>query len=594
MIISLADYFLGCILLTPNRLNQQGKIFDIVFISQHLNSPKKFDPFYEAYNLRTFLPVFTHSPFNNIYLSEKISDHLLPTLKCLRVLSLAYYRITKLPGSIGTLKHLRYFDLSRSSITKLPESVTDLLNLQTLMLSNCHALTHLPAEMGKLINLRHLDIIGTSLKEMPMGMKGLKHLRSLTRFVIGEDSGAKIKELREMSHLGGRLCISKLQNVVDVMDVLDSNLKGKERLDELEMRWDDNTSGRDLQKETIVLKELQPHKNLKELIIAYYYGEKFPNWLGKHSFTNLVSLHLHNCINCSFLPSLGQLGSLKKLSIMSIRRVQRVGEEFYGNIGPSLLKPFASLESLSFEGMLEWEEWDSLEVEFPSLKKLSVNNCPKLKRDLPKLLPKLTKLEIYDCKELVCCLPMAPSICELRIRGCEDVVVRSVGSLTSLASLTIKEVCKIPVELGQLQSLVKLNLHKCPELKEMPPILHNLTSLKKLNIKQCDGLLSLPEMGQPPMLERLTIESCPALGSLSKGMMHNTNLQHLSIWFCDSLRSPIGINSLRTLSIGWSKKLELALAEDTTHNHNASLTSLNIENICGSLNVLSISLLHKA
>ena len=25
VIISLADYFLGCILLTPNRLNQQGK-----------------------------------------------------------------------------------------------------------------------------------------------------------------------------------------------------------------------------------------------------------------------------------------------------------------------------------------------------------------------------------------------------------------------------------------------------------------------------------------------------------------------------------------------------------------------------------------
>ena len=37
-IISLADYFLGCILLTPNRLNQQGKIFSIVFISQQLTT----------------------------------------------------------------------------------------------------------------------------------------------------------------------------------------------------------------------------------------------------------------------------------------------------------------------------------------------------------------------------------------------------------------------------------------------------------------------------------------------------------------------------------------------------------------------------
>ena len=521
---------------------------------------KKFDPFYEAHNLRTFLPVFIHHPFSNIYLSEKISNHLFPTLKCLRVLSLAKYRITKLPDSIGTLKHLRYLDLSSTSITRLPESVTDLLNLQTLMLSNCHALTHLPAEMGKLISLRHLDVTSTRLKETPVGMKGLKHIRTLTDFVIGEDSGAKIKELRDMSHLG----ISKLQNVVDAMDVLDANLKGKDLLDELDMQWDGNASGRDLQKETTVLGELQPHNNLKQLIINGYCGEKFPNWLCKHSFTNMVSLHLHNCINCSSLPSLGQLGSLKNLSIKNIHRVLRLGDEFCGNIGHSLLKPFASLESLSIKRMLEWEEWDSLEVEFPSLKKLSISNCPKLRRHLPKQLPKLTELKIYDCKQLVCCLPMAPSICELRIRGYEDVVVRSAGSLTSLASLTVEEVCKIPVELGQLQSLVELYLHKCPELKEMPPIFHNLTSLKKLDIRQCDGLFSLAEMGLPPMLEWLSILHCPVLGSLPEGMMQNiTTLRHLSIHYCE--------------------KLELALVEDTTHNRNASLSSLTINYSCDSL-----------
>ena len=525
---------------------------------------KKFDPFYEAHNLRTFLPVFIHPPVSNIYLSEKISNHLIPTLKCLRVLSLAEYLITKLPDSIGTLKHLRYLDLSSTSIARLPESVTDLLNLQTLMLSNCRALTHLPAEMGKLINLRHLDVTNTNLKEMPVGMKGLKHLRTLTDFVIGEDSGAKIKELRDMSHLGGRLCISKLQNVVDAMDVLDANLKGKELLDELEMQWDDNASGRDLQKETSVLEELQPHNDLKQLIIYGYCGENFPNWLCKHSFTNMVSLHLHNCINCSSLPSLGQVGSLKNLSIKSIHRVQRLGDEFYGNIGHSLLKPFASLESLTIDGMLEWEEWDSLEVEFPSLKKLSINNCPKLRRHLPKQLPKLTRLKIYDCKKLVCCLPMAPSICELKIRGCEDVVVRSAGSLTSLAFLTVEEVCKIPVELGQLQSLVKFYLCKCPELKEMPPILHNLASLKDLEIWECNGLFSLTKMELPPMLERFIIESCPVLGSLPEGMMQNNT-------------------TLRELSINYCEKLELAFADDTTHNHYGSLTSLRIDNSSGSL-----------
>ncbi|RVW74202.1 putative disease resistance RPP13-like protein 1 [Vitis vinifera] len=506
---------------------------------------KKFDPFYEAHNLRTFLPVHSGYQYPPIFLSKKVSDLLLPTLKCLRVLSLADYHIVELPHSIGTLKHLRYLDLSRTSIRRLPESITNLFNLQTLMLSNCYSLTHLPTKMRKLINLRHLDISDTSLEEMPMGMEGLKRLRTLTAFVVGEDRGAKIKELRDMSHLGGRLCISKLQNVVDDMDVFEANLKGKERLDELVMQWDDEATARDLQKETTVLEKLQPHNNLKKLTIEYYCGEKFPNWLSEHSFTNMVSMQLRNCKNCSSLPSLGQLGSLKELSIMRIDGVQKVGQEFYGNIGSSLFKPFGSLEILRFEEMLEWEEWVCREIEFPCLKELYIK----------------------------------------KFGECDDVVVRSAGSLTSLASLDISNVCKIPNELGQLHSLVELYVRFCPELKEIPPILHSLTSLKNLNIENCESLASFPEMALPPMLEDLEITGCSTLESLPEGMMqNNTTLQCLAIRYCDSLRSlPRDIDSLKTLVIYECKKLELALQEDMTHNHYASLTEFEITGCCDSL-----------
>ncbi|XP_034680739.1 putative disease resistance RPP13-like protein 1 [Vitis riparia] len=546
-----------------NQISKQTRHSSYI-IAKEFELSMKFNPFYEAHNLRTFLPVHTGHQSRRIFLSKKISNLLLPTLKCLRVLSLAHYHIVELPHSIGTLKHLRYLDLSRTSIRRLPESITNLFNLQTLMLSNCHSLTHLPTKMGKLINLRHLDISDTSLKEMPMGMEGLKRLRTLTAFAVGEDRGAKIKELRDMSHLGGRLCISKLRNVVDAMDVFEANLKGKERLDELVMQWDGDATARDLQKETTVLEKLQPHNNLKELTIEHYCGEKFPNWLGEHSFTNMVSMQLHDCKNCSSLPSLGQLGSLKELSIMRIDGVQKVGQEFYGNIGSSSFKPFEALEILRFEKMLEWEEWVCREIEFPCLKELYIKICPKLKKDLPKHLPKLTKLEIRECKQLVCCLPMAPSIRELMLVECDDVVVRSAGSLTSLASLDIRNVCKIPDELGQLNSLVKLSVYRCPELKEMPPILHNLTSLKHLDIRFCDSLLSCSEMGLPPMLERLQIVHCPILKSLSEGMIqNNTTLQQLYISCC--------------------KKLELSLPEDMTHNHYAFLTQLNIFEICDSL-----------
>ncbi|CBI17756.3 unnamed protein product, partial [Vitis vinifera] len=501
---------------------------------------KKFDPFYEAHNLRTFLPVHSGYQYPRIFLSKKVSDLLLPTLKCLRVLSLPDYHIVELPHSIGTLKHLRYLDLSHTSIRRLPESITNLFNLQTLMLSNCDSLTHLPTKMGKLINLRHLDISGTRLKEMPMGMEGLKRLRTLTAFVVGEDGGAKIKELRDMSHLGGRLCISKLQNVVDAMDVFEANLKGKERLDELVMQWDGEATARDLQKETTVLEKLQPHNNLKELTIEHYCGEKFPNWLSEHSFTNMVYMHLHDCKTCSSLPSLGQLGSLKVLSIMRIDGVQKVGQEFYGNIGSSSFKPFGSLEILRFEEMLEWEEWVCRGVEFPCLKQLYIEKCPKLKKDLPEHLPKLTTLQIRECQQLEIppILHNLTSLKNLNIRYCE-----------SLASFP---------EMALPPMLERLRIWSCPILESLPEgMMQNNTTLQCLEICCCGSLRSLPRdidslktlsiSGSSfTKLEKLHLWNCTNLESLSiRDGLHHVDLT--SLRNCKKLKSlPQGMHTLLT------------------------------------------------
>ena len=114
--------------------------------------------------------------------------------------------------------------------------------------------------------------------------------------------------------------------------------------------------------------------------------------------------------------------------------LQKVGAELYGNNGcsSSSIKPFGSLVVLRFEEMLEWEEWVCCGVEFPCLKKLYIKKCPKLKGDIPKHFSYLTKLEISECGQLVCCLPMAPSLCELKLDKCEDMVVRNAVHLTSL------------------------------------------------------------------------------------------------------------------------------------------------------------------
>ena len=84
----------------------------------------------------------------------------------------------------------------------------------------------------------------------------------------------------------------------------------------------------------------------------------------------MVFLRLSRCKNCLYLPSLGQLPALKVLIIEQMDAIKRVGPEFY-----RMDKPFQSLETLTFEGMLEWEEWVSSDVEggeFPCMQELSI------------------------------------------------------------------------------------------------------------------------------------------------------------------------------------------------------------------------------
>ena len=55
---------------------------------------------------------------------------------------------------------------------------------------------------------------------------------------MGKNGGLRIKELGALPNLRGSLCIPGLENVVDVRDVLEANLKNKKRLTELILSWD--------------------------------------------------------------------------------------------------------------------------------------------------------------------------------------------------------------------------------------------------------------------------------------------------------------------------------------------------------------------
>lgn len=518
----------------------------------------KFEMLFRAEGLRTFLSLgwqtFRSDDWNTCILQEALSF-----ARCLRVLSLSGYAITELPDSIGNLKCLRYLDLSYTNLIEMPNIVCTLYNLQILLLSGCVSLRRLPTNIGNLTNLRHLDISNTFVKEIPPQLCNLKNLDSVTNFTLSKRNGCVIKNLREFENLGGRLCISGLQNIANVYDVK-GILENKKYLTDLSLKWAGSVVKEKMkwprhnleQPDKELLEALKPHTNLKNLCIMFYSCNVFPKWVGDCSYCNIVSLELRNCKKCLLLPSLGQLPSLTKLIIVGINELTKISGNFYGDGS----NPFASLEILHFEDMFKWQEWN-----FPSddnkesrvflyLKELHLQYCPKLITGLPSYLPSLKKLIIDGCEQLVSVLPRDmqiafPSLQQMKICSSPEIELNCEGNwppylnsltvsyckklvkdhtlwdLRKLAFLTYLCISGVHEELDSFPregllppTLTSLYISDLPKLKALNgKALVHLTCLRELHIYLCKELQCLPDEGLPPSLSYLSIYHCQHLKS---------------------------------------------------------------------------------
>ncbi|XVF83320.1 hypothetical protein PTKIN_Ptkin16aG0477500 [Pterospermum kingtungense] len=559
-------------------------------IQEKYDVSKKFDTLSKAKSLRTFLTIESSEWKPDSYIANMVMDELVARLRCVRVLVLVnYVNIKELPEEIGNLKHLRCVNLSRTRIRRLPNSFSTLYYLQTLILFRCSELVELPKDMRRLINMHYLDVRGTRLAMIPKGMGELKNLRMLADFVIGEQkqngscdnklgkrkhlcgrsdssgkqNGLSINELGNLKHLCGSAVISGLQNVVCARDAKDANLKDKMNLKVLEFKWINKAFEEQVEHDKEVLEQLEPHTNLERLGIGFYRGTGFPEWVGRSSFSNVVSLELRNCKYCLLLPPLGQLSSLKYLVIVGLRGVVRVGGEFYGDYDASLSKPFGCLEILRFEDMANWEEWCCPSEAFGVLQELYIRKCPKLIKSLPEHLPCLTKLEIQYCRNLEGFLPTAQSICQLTSLGkCDQLQMEAlpcgirklriedsnindstlekmVQQCSNLEDLTIEDCCNLrSLPEGTLPiTLKKMDIRRCDLLDYSKILMY--ASLESLNIEQrrCDIPLEHFPLGSFPMLISLFIWGCKDLKSIGAlGVPHHKQ-QHLSclksLWISD-------------------------------------------------------------
>ncbi|KAJ0093052.1 hypothetical protein Patl1_26463 [Pistacia atlantica] len=194
----------------------------------------------------------------------------------------------------------------------------------------------------------------------------------------------------------------------------------------------------------------------------------------------------------------------------------------------------------------------NVKEEFPSLVKLTVKKCPRLK-NMP-WFSSLQHLELRHCNEMILsllennpCLRANLSATRnskpllIGIFGDHNLasVLKELQHLTALEHLTIMycpSLASLPANFRNFSMLKSLYILSCPELASLPEELQHVTSLQSLEIHSCPAFENLPGwIGNLSGLTSLALSDCQAIVSLPEGLHHLTSLQHLSIRECPRL-----------------------------------------------------------
>ncbi|KAH6781154.1 hypothetical protein C2S52_012391 [Perilla frutescens var. hirtella] len=575
---------------------------------------------YGARQLRTLI---LFSPDDD---SNRILNTVVRAFKRLRVLDLSDSGIKRLSKSVGSLVHLRYFDLSRTFLETLPKAVCRLCNLQTLNLTDCYNLKALPEGMKHLINLRHLIIKNCArLTRMPPSIRALLNLQTLSFYIVGRSFEESLFQLVHLD-LRGEIKIRHLENADEIVPDLCFEEK---QLHSLGLSWGDDVEEAKLNDSSIspvhehhgcdneiLLNYLKPNTGLRKLYLSGYYGLNFPHWLNYTTSPNLREVVLKNCRRCECLPPLGQLQFLEALYMQGLEALKSIGDQFYGEERNQTTKFFPSLKQLTIQNCPALENWESLPPSinaFTSLDRLSLIECARLET-MP-FFPKVKQLELKNCStRIIRKAAELTTLSTLIINDFQDLTYLPQGLLQnnpSLQSLTISscpQLTSLPWDLRNLEALQSLTIRWCNELTSFPKEIRHFTSLEALEITECPSLTSLPEEGIMGLqsLRSLSIENCLNLTSLPNSIMQLYSLERLTIMYCPSLaKLPDGVQqlpALRSLSIISCQELA-CLPEELQHvktlenleifgcpklmelpewvEHLLSLRSLKIYNCCG-------------
>ncbi|KAF9593663.1 hypothetical protein IFM89_024480 [Coptis chinensis] len=393
--------------------------------------------------------------------------------------------------------------------------------VEILNLKKCRNLKMLPKNLSNMRKLRKLEIGSDIYKDinniedpklthMPLGIGELTCLKQLSTFVVSQLSDSVgIQELEKLNHLEGILTIKGLQYVPDPRDAYKANLRSKENLLSLHLKWPVGVSdvdvGIECNNSKEVLEALKPHANVKQLCIYGYPGVMLPGWVG----------------SSTALPKLTFLGLF-----------------FMPNV----------------------EGWSSECLLLPScLDTLILFNCPKLKLSTP-LPSSITDLSVGKGNDpSLKLVEKLPNLSVLRIMGFDEVETLPEAPLRNLTRLRYLDIydCdklkRLPTEhrYGGLESTIqRLGIHRCGGLESLTEGLQNLTSLKELRVYNCRSLKSLSESSLQHLtaLEKLIIMGCQELEIMLVDFQHLISLKELELaWLPQLMSLPEEIQHARRL-----------------------------------------------
>ncbi|KAJ8631175.1 hypothetical protein MRB53_024498 [Persea americana] len=240
-------------------------------------------------------------------------------------LSLEHCMVEQLPDSIGNLHNLQFFDLGGfDNLKMLPSTITKLDKLIFFRIIGCPSLTCMPEEIGRLSKLERLDWRPYANRRQKIASRigQLKNLGQLTVLHVEIENQNYLQEL-----------------ILNVLSELKHLLRVE--ISFYAYRYEGDASVSKLNH------LLSPLQCLEDLTLTFYPGESTPVWLSPTSLPNLKFLCIY-------------FGSLRYMS-------------------PKFWERNWKIEGLCLMDLDKLEDWTMFLKAMPSLRRVRVNKCPKLK-----------------------------------------------------------------------------------------------------------------------------------------------------------------------------------------------------------------------